>query len=175
MAGQEKVINRTLIVTLQLHPDHQQFFDVLRDTHFPAHANYLKAHITLFHHLPSHEPFIREQLEIFAQRPPITLQVNDIRHLGFGVAYSLLSEELQELHTSMQEKFTPWLKRKDQLKLWPHITIQNKATAFKALQLFEKLKADFTPFTIKATGIHTWLYLKGPWKSKDIFPFTSDI
>jgi hypothetical protein len=161
-----------LIVTLGLQHDQQQFFNELRKKHFPAHVNYLDAHITLFHHLPSHGPFIHEQLAAFASHAPIRLFVNEIRHLGKGVAYSIESEELQQLHRDMQHTFAIWLNTKDQQPLWPHITIQNKATAFKAQQLFEKLSENFIPFEITATGIHTWLYLKGPWKAVETFPFT---
>ncbi|SFE43940.1 2'-5' RNA ligase superfamily protein [Chitinophaga sp. CF118] len=164
----------SLIATLHLHPEHQLFFDKLRDAHFPAHANYLQAHITLFHHLPSNEPLIREQLLKFSKHQPISLLVQDISCFRNGVAYSLVSEELQQLHLTMQEAFMPWLKKRDQQKLWPHITIQNKVTAFKAQMLFEKLKEDFTQFEIKATGINTWLYLKGPWKLMDTLPFENE-
>jgi len=75
------------------------------------------------------------------------------------------------LHKRMQEAFMPWLNFKDQQEIWPHVTIQNKATAFKAHQLFEQLSADFKPFTIMATGFNTWLYLKGPWKSMETYNF----
>lgn len=160
-----------LIVTLRLLPEQQQFFNELRKTHFPAHANYLEAHITLFHHLPSGAPFIHEQLAAFASHPPIRLLINEIRHLGNGVAYSIESEELQQLHQKMQHTFMTWLNTKDQQPIWPHITIQNKATAFKAQQLFEKLSENFIPFEITAIGINTWLYLKGPWKALETFPF----
>lgn len=160
-----------LIVTLRLNDEHQQFFNALRAAHFPAHANYLHAHITLFHHLPSDEPFIREQLLKFSHHTTISLQVCELRYLGNGVAYSLQSEELLRLHAKMQDAFLPWLNNKDQQVLWPHITVQNKSTAFKSQQLFEKLQEDFIPFEIKATGINTWLYLKGPWKMVETFPF----
>jgi 2'-5' RNA ligase len=160
-----------LIITLRLLPEQQQFFNELRKTHFPAHANYLDAHITLFHHLPSDGPFIHEQLKEFARHPNIKLLINKICYLGNGVAYSIESAALQQLHQKMQHTFMPWLNTKDQQPLWPHITIQNKATAFKAQQLFEKLKTDFTPFEITATGINTWLYLKGPWKAVETLPF----
>jgi hypothetical protein len=164
-------MNAPLIVTLRLDDEHQQFFNVLRATHFPAHANYLNAHITLFHHLPSNEPFIREKLLEFSNHATITLRVHELCYLGSGVAYSLRSKELQQLHAEMQDVFMPWLNTKDLLDLWPHITVQNKVTAFKAQQLFEKLQEDFIPFEIKATGINTWLYLKGPWKAIETFPF----
>jgi hypothetical protein len=172
MAGQKGELNHPpLIVTLRLQPQHQQFFNELRKAHFPAHVNYLDAHITLFHHLPSGAPFIHEQLAAFARHTPIKLFVNEIRYLGNGVAYSIESEELLQFHQKMQHTFAAWLNTKDQQILWPHITIQNKATAFKAQQLFEKLSEDFTPFDITATGINTWLYLKGPWKAVETFPF----
>lgn len=160
-----------LIVTLRIEQEQQQFFNELRKTHFPAHVNYLDAHITLFHHLPSSGPFIHQQLAEFARHTSIKLLVNEIRHLGNGVAYSIECEALQILHQRMQHTFMPWLNTKDQQRLWPHITIQNKATAYKAQQLFEKLSGDFTPFEITATGINTWLYLKGPWKAVETFPF----
>jgi hypothetical protein len=163
--------NPPLIVTLSMRPEDQQFFNELRDTHFPSHVNYLQAHITLFHHLPSDEPFIQEQLKGFADHPVIELEAHGIRHLGNGVAYSLRSPALMKLHARMQSAFQPWLNFKDRQELWPHITIQNKATAFKAHQLFEQLSADFKPFTITTTGLSTWLYLKGPWKSMDQYFF----
>ena len=163
--------HRPLIITLALSDTDQQFFNVLRKTHFPSHSNYLQAHITLFHSLPSDEPFITEQLAIFAQRTTMTLQVSRLSNMGHGVAYSLISEDLQQLHVRMQEAFKPWLMKQDQQKLWPHITIQNKVTTFKAQQLYEQLQADFTPFDVKATGFNTWIYLKGPWKAVANYSF----
>src|SRR4051812_13359986 len=110
-----------LIITLRLNDEHQQFFNTLRAAYFPAHVNYLHAHVTLFHHLPSDEPFIREQLLEFSHHTTISLQVSELSYLGNGVAYCLQSEELLQLHAKMQEAFMPWLNDKDQQILWPHI------------------------------------------------------
>ncbi|WP_160715094.1 2'-5' RNA ligase family protein [Chitinophaga solisilvae] len=156
---------KPMIVTLEIAADDMLFFQQLRDAHFPAHANYLDAHITLFHRLPGGEPAITDTLAKLAARPPLSLQVNGIVKFTNGIAYTLFSPDLQALHEELQTAFMPWLVRQDKQPLRPHITIQNKVTAFKAAQLHSTLLASFTPFAIQATGFGTWSYLRGPWKA----------
>lgn len=160
-----------LIITLELEETHKSFFNHLRKTHFPAHANYLDAHVTLFHHLPSDQALIPEQLAFFAKREPMVLEVAGLTGIGNGVIYRIASEALQQLHAGMQEVWSPYLKRQDRQTLRPHITIQNKVTAFKASRLLEELQVGFNPFTITATGFSTWYYLGGPWRPVGFFPF----
>lgn len=161
-----------LIVTLELGEEQQAFFNRKRSQYFPAHANFLDAHITLFHRLPSGLPAIEEALAGFAARPPMHLEVASVRNMGKGVAYAIESAELLQLHKTMQQAFMPWLSLQDKRKRWPHITIQNKVTAWKALQLYNTLSADFKPFHITATGLRTWLFRKGPWEAKNDYPFS---
>ena len=161
-----------LIITLELEESHKQWFTALRKKHFPAHSNYLEAHLTLFHKLPSEEPLIPATLRELAMRPVMPLEVTAIANLGNGVAFNIVAEELKQLHQEMQQAFDPWLIRQDQQPLWPHITIQNKVTAFKAKCLQEELQVSFQPFTINAVGFSTWYYLGGPWKAADYFPFS---
>lgn len=160
-----------MIVTLEMEEQVQAFFNAQRAAYFPAHRNYLDAHLTLFYHLPLHEPAITPILLAAAQRPSMTLRVDAPVNIGTGVAYSLVSEELQVWQEQLQQQLDPWLKRQDRKKLWPHITIQNRVTAFKAQLLFEKLKADFNPFDIKIKGFRTWMYFYGPWKPLAYYPF----
>ncbi len=157
----------TLIITLDMDPEHQAFFNSLREKHFPAHANYLDAHITLFHKLPANEVSIPGTLTKFANRAPLELTVNKVHLMGTCVAYTLGSEELKNLHEQMQKAFEPWLIKQDQQPLRPHITVQNKVTAFKARQLHQQLSETFSPFTLQTT----WKYLNGPWKLLDQYPF----
>lgn len=63
----------------------------------------------------------------------------------------------------MKTELFPFLTGKDKKKLWPHITVQNKVTAWKALQTATELRKDFKPFTIQATGFSLWHFNKGPW------------
>lgn len=91
--------------------------------------------------------------------------------MGHGAAFTIQSDEIMELHVSMKRAFTTYLTGKDKKKLWPHITIQNKVTAWKAQQLVEKLAAEFKPFSITATGFSLWKYDKGPWLHVNDFLF----
>lgn len=161
-----------MIVTLELDEEHQAFFNEQRKAYFPAHRNYLDAHLTLFYHLPvTEEAAITPVLQAAARRPPMTLQVDAPYNMGIGVAYGVMSEALQQLHTGMQLQLEPWLGRQDRKVLWPHITIQNRVTAFKAQLLYDKLRAGFEPFDITAKGFRTWLYFYGPWKPLAYYPF----
>ena len=164
-------VNYPLIITLEIDATHKAMFNTLRKAHFPGHSNYLDAHLTLFHHLPSREKIIEDTLGDFSNRPQLTLEVNAVKSIGNGVIFTITSEELQILHQSMQQILMPWLKRQDQQVLRPHITIQNKVTEFKAMRLLEELQSTFEPFTITATGFSTWYYLGGPWRPAGFFPF----
>lgn len=165
------VVNYPLIITLEIDATDKAMFNALRKKHFPAHSNYLDAHLTLFYHLPSRENIIEETLKAFSNRAPLTLEVNAVKSIGNGVIFTVASEELQILHQSVQQIFMPWLKKQDQQVLRPHITIQNKVTAFKATRLLEELQSIFEPFSITATGFSIWHYLGGPWRHAGFFPF----
>ncbi|MEO6669386.1 MAG: 2'-5' RNA ligase family protein [Ferruginibacter sp.] len=160
-----------LIITLKLDDETQFFFNRLRQEHFPKHVNYLEAHCTLFHKLPASEPIIRNTLAALSQRPAFSMKVAAVKNIGNGVVYTIESGELGALHKSLQESFAAWLTNQDRQTLNPHITIQNKVTAFKALTLYEQLKESFVQFDIKAVGISTFLYLNGPWQHVEDFTF----
>ena len=161
---------QTLILTLEMEAARQQFFSDQRDKFFPKHCNYLHAHITLFHKLPD-DLKIENIIQQFTDRRPIELEITSIKNIGNGVAYVIQSNELQELHGAMQKAFAEWLIPQDKNKLWPHITIQNKVTAFKAKETAELLVQDFKPFVVQAIGISSWLYLGGPWEKKATYLF----
>ena len=161
-----------LIITLILDSASQEFFSEQRKRYFPAHVNYLDAHLTLFHHLPADEILIDESLESLRQRKSFFMEANEIKNIGKGVVYKIQSPELQQLHKQMQQTFSPFLIPQDKGTLWPHITVQNKVTANKADLLYKELSESFKPFRIEAKGFATWLYLKGPWEKKAEFLFT---
>jgi 2'-5' RNA ligase len=160
-----------LIATLKLDDKTQLLFNRLRKENFPKHINYLDAHCTLFHKLPASEVAIRRVLTAISRRPAFDMTINAVKNIGNGVVYTIVSHELQSLHKSLQESFSAWLTSQDRQPLKPHITIQNKVTAFKALGLYNELKNRFVPFDIKAVGISTFLYLKGPWEHVEDFNF----
>ncbi len=53
-----------MIVTLELEPEAQSFFNEQRRAYFPAHRNYLEAHLTFFYRLPAEEPAILLLLQV---------------------------------------------------------------------------------------------------------------
>lgn len=168
---ESKTSGYPLVVTLELDEESKAYFNALRKNHFPNHANYLDAHLTLFHHLPSNAPFIMDALRDLAQRSRFKISVSHLINFEKGVAFHLESQVLEEMHVGLQEVLEPFLKKHDKKKLWPHITIQNKVTAFKAQQTLELLQQDFVPFEAIATGINVWYYIGGPWKLNTAIPF----
>ena len=56
-----------LVVALKIDEQSQLFFNEKRTMFFPAHANYVDAHITLFHKLPSNNIDIEIGLRKSAQ------------------------------------------------------------------------------------------------------------
>ena len=156
--------SQPLILTLKLEDSAQLRFNELRKTHFPKHCNYMDAHLTLFHHLPSGLNSVSQAVTSFASRPAMNVEVAAVKNIGSGVAYAISSAELQNMHKQMQKNFDRLLISQDRQKLWPHITVQNKVTAYKALLTFKELEKNFHPFQIKATGISTWLYLGAAWE-----------
>jgi hypothetical protein len=160
-----------LIVTITLDAAAHHYFTSLRNQHFPAHCNYLEAHLTMFHHLPSDDPAVDAALQRSSQVNPFSLEVTGVKNIGNGTAFIAVSPVLSGMHAGLQKAFTPFLISQDKQKLWPHITVQNKVTAFKAKQTTDILLKDFKPFTVQAVGIDTWLYLKGPWQHHRHYAF----
>jgi hypothetical protein len=163
--------NPPLILTLALEPGAFQFFNELRQKHFPADRNFIDAHLTLFHALPN-EPAINHTIkELSCRVMPFTLDVVEPTSIGNGVAYKIASRELMGIHKALQDKWIDLLSRQDRQKLWPHITVQNKAGFMEAQRLLQQLKMGFTPFSAAATGLQLWEYLNGPWKLVEHFTF----
>ena len=160
-----------LIVTIMLDKVSHDYFTTLRNTHYPKHCNFLEAHLTFFHRLPANIFLIDELLKKAAARTIINMEVAGIKNMAYGVFYNVDSAELIALHKKIKQSFKPWLITKDRKKLSPHITIQNKVTAYKASQTTALLTADFSPFTIQGTGFTVWQYCKGPWKFVQHYPF----
>ena len=160
-----------LVVTLKIDEPSQLYFDKQRTSYFPAHANYVPAHITLFHKLPVDNFVIENGLATFAKHPAFELLITDIMLHNSSVAYSIQSKTLQQLHAQMQQTFAPYLIRNDRKILTPHITIQNKVTAYKAYKTHALLLADFKPFVVQALGYTSWYYVKGYWEKKEEYLF----
>jgi 2'-5' RNA ligase len=165
-------VTAPLILTLLLGDEAQRRFDRLRAEHFPAERNHLAAHVTLFHALPGeHVDEVRRDLAAVSDRPSFDVAVSGLRFLGRGVAYVLESAELDGLRGRLAGTWAPWLTRQDRQRHSPHVTVQNKVDPEVARALHERLRAEFTPWSVRARGLGLWRYLGGPWAPVAEAPF----
>lgn len=71
-----------VIITAHVEPDDIEPFDRFREKHFPPARNFLKAHITVFHHLPGKRlEAVRERVsETMATRTSFFAAVSGLQH-----------------------------------------------------------------------------------------------
>jgi 2'-5' RNA ligase len=162
-----------LILTAQMEPLALEVFDAQRRAFFPPERNVLKAHITLFHHLPGAElGTIKTQLEEMALKTPrITSEVTGLRFLGQGVAYNLRASRLLEVRAELAAHWADWLTNQDHSGFKPHVTVQNKVSAEEARETLRILEARFQPWSFSITGLELWRYLGGPWQAVGSYAF----
>jgi hypothetical protein len=164
-----------LILTLKLDLASFDYFDGLRRLHFPPERNFIPAHVSLFHALPSsEEPAIRETLSaVCADTLAMPLRFDQVRFLGKGVAIAADSPELARLRSRLAALWQAWLTPQDRQPFRPHVTIQNKVTAEAARALYGMLSASWQPRAALGEGLLLWRYLGGPWELIGEFDFAS--
>lgn len=162
----------SLIVTIKMQDEALAFFNALRKRYYPAHCNYVHAHITVFHKLPSNLIVIDESLKKFAQRDTFNLEITSIKQINSSVLFTIDSPELMSIHKQLKKQFNHFLTFKDRKHLRPHITVQNKVTVYKAQQTALLLQKDFIPFSTQAIGFATYLFHKNKWTHQQDYLFT---
>lgn len=162
-----------LILTLKLDIASQSYFNELRQRHFPPERNYLEAHVTLFHALPSEqETEIRQFLKsLCAETSTLPLSFPKVRFLGRGVAVDVESLPLMVVQRRCGEEWQPHLTPQDQQPFRPHITIQNKVSSESARLLYDQLSQNWQSRTGEGEGLLLWYYRGGPWELVEAFLF----
>ncbi len=154
-----------LIVTAALGAEDFAWLNGQRRTHFPPERNLLSAHLTMFHALPpSAEAEAARVLSREALRPPPVATVAGLMNLGRGVAYRIVSDDLEAVRRSVAEQFHGLLTAQDSQGWRPHVTIQNKAEPAAAKALLRELEATFHPRPLRIAGLELHRYLGGPWE-----------
>jgi hypothetical protein len=154
-----------LIVTAELGAPDFAWLDGLRRTHFPSERNQLPAHLTMFHALPpSAEGEVRSRLGQLARSAPPPATVAGLMDLGGGVAFRVVSEELDSIRDELAESFHGLLSAQDAGGWRPHVTIQNKVAPKAARALRLELERDFRPRGLRISGLGLHRYLGGPWQ-----------
>ncbi len=163
-----------IIITAQMGKADQSWADALRRAHFPPERNFLSAHITLFHHLPSTQlAEIKTRLSALArEHAPPPAMLSGVMSLGSGVAYRIDCPGLLAMREALAQGFYGLLTPQDQAKPRLHITVQNKAESAMAKALHTQLSAQFCPRQFEITGFAAHYYRGGPWEAIQSWSFS---
>lgn len=161
-----------LIVTAEIAQRDFSWLEGLRRAHYPPERNQLPAHLTMLHALPpSAESEVRARLASLAKEPPPRATIGGLMNLGGGVAYRVVSPELERIRDELADGFHGLLSAQDSGGWRPHITIQNKVAAKVARALLASLERDFSPRPLGISGLGLHRYLGGPWARLGGYPF----
>ena len=161
-----------LIVTAEIGASDLAWLDRLRRAHYPPERNRVPAHLTIFHALPpSAEREVRSSLSrTVSAEPPIAF-IEGLMNLGGGVAYRVVSPQLDEIRSRLAHDFHGLLSAQDSGGWRPHVTIQNKVSAKEARALMIEIEKGFCPrpLEIRSLGLHR--YVDGPWERLATYAF----
>jgi hypothetical protein len=95
-----------LIVTAEIGPGDLVWLERLRRAHYPAERNRVPAHLIMFHALPpSAEGEVRRSLARLASGPPPKARIEGLMNLGGGVAFRIVSTDLDQVRRDLAEDF----------------------------------------------------------------------
>ena len=161
-----------LIVTAEFGAEDFASLDGMRRRHFPPERNRVPAHLTLFHALPpSTENELCSRLADLAAGPPPSARIAGVMDLGGGVAFRVISDDLDALRNALVHDLHGLLTAQDSSGWRPHVTIQNKVDPKIAKELHRSLEQDFEPRPLRISGLALHRYLGGPWETLGIYKF----
>jgi len=161
-----------LIVTAELGSSDFAWLDRLRRLHYPPERNHVPAHLTIFHALPpSAEREVRSTLSRYSAEKPPRAMIDGLMDLGGGVAFRVVSTDLDRIREELSQHFRGLLGAQDAGGWRPHVTIQNKAPPKEARALITTLESDFRRRALAIRGLGLHRYLGGLWERISIYPF----
>jgi hypothetical protein len=161
-----------LIVTAEFAPPDFAWLDSIRRRHYPPERNQVPAHLTMFHALPpSAEAEMRHELGRHAATSAPRTTVAGLMNLGTGVAFRIVSDDLDAIRAGIAEHCHGLLGAQDSGGWRPHVTIQNKVKPSEARALLANLEKDFRPRPLGIRALAMHLYLGGPWEPLARYPF----
>jgi 2'-5' RNA ligase len=168
----ERVVAGALIITAEIASSDLPWLDQLRRHYYRAERNRLPAHLTMFHALPpSAESEVRSRLARFASEPPPRATIEGLMDLGGGVAFRVVSGDLDHIRRELSEDFHGLLSAQDAGGWRPHVTIQNKVQPREARALIARLGGDFRPRSLAISGLGLHRYRGGPWEKLAVYVF----
>jgi len=161
-----------LIVTAEIAPGDFSWLEGLRRAHYPSERNRVPVHLTIFHAVPpSAEPELRARLGRIVRRTAPSAMVAGLMDLGDGVAFRVVSPELDAIRDELADGLHGLLGTADSGGWRPHITIQNKVPPKIARALKDSLEASFRPRPLGISGLGLHRYMEGPWERITLYPF----
>jgi hypothetical protein len=163
---------RPLILAAELGAEDFAWLEGLRRRHYPAERNRVPAHLTIFHALPpSAESEIRSRLAALAARSAPAAWVDGVMDFGGGVAFRVVSPELDAIRGELAEDLHGLLGAQDAGGWRPHVTIQNKVAPKIARELKSLLEQGFSRRPLRIRGLGLYYYRDGSWEPAAIYPF----
>jgi len=154
-----------LVVTADFAPDDFAWLEGLRRRHYPMERNRVPVHLTMFHALPpSALDEAKRALSLAAQMPAPRADIAGLMDLGGGVAFRVVSDDLDRIREDLADHFHGLLGAQDNAGWRPHVTIQNKVAPRAARQLLEELERSFVPRPLGIAGLSLHRYIGGPWE-----------
>ena len=161
-----------LIVTAEIGASDLAWLDRLRRVYYPPERNRLPAHLTMFHSIPpSAEGEVRRVLARLGTEPLPKASIQGFMDLGGGVAFRVVSADLDRIRRDMAEALHGLLSSQDSGGWRPHVTIRNKVPPKESRAVIDRLAADFRPCALAISGLGLHRYLGGPWETRAIHPF----
>ena len=161
-----------LIITAEIAAEDLAWLNRLRRAHFPPERNQLPAHLIMFHALPpSAEGEARRTLSRLASRRPPRASIEGLMDLGGGVAFRVVSSDLDAMHRELAADFHGLLSAQDSGGWRPHVTIQNKVPVKEARTLLANLEREFRPRPLAIGGLALHRYLGGAWERHATYAF----
>lgn len=162
-----------LIVTAEMGAADLAWLDGLRRRHYPPERNRLAAHLTMFHAVPAMlEGELRRLLAaVAAELPPPRATVAGLMDLGGGVAFRIVSDELDAVRAEIADALRGSLTQQDAHGWRPHVTIQNKVPPKEARALLAGIERCFAPRPLAIAGLAFHHYENGPWRPGQRYAF----
>ena len=165
-------VSGALIITAEIASQDLAWLDELRRQHYPAERNRVPAHLTIFHALPpSAEGEARRALAPFGSEPRPRAAIEGLMDLGGGVAFRVVSTDLDRIRQQLAEHFHGLLSGQDAGGWRPHVTIQNKVSPRTGRALIAALSENFRPRPLAISGLGLHRYLGGPWEKLAVYSF----
>ena len=163
-----------LILTALLDKHAFARFDALRQEYFPPERNYLRAHLTMFHHLPGTQAaeIVNEVKDAARHEEPMPARADRMMFMGRGSSILIECDPLRDFRARLGNIWQHQLIPQDKQGWRPHVTVQNKVEPPQARRLHRHLSARFKPCTIHVCGLRFFRYDYGPWTLIAEVPFT---